>query len=46
MARGPAAEGRPLVDASMNEAERLEAFEARIRRGEKIDPDDLAARSQ
>jgi len=40
MARGPAAAGHPLVDASMNEAEHLEAFEARIRRGEKIEPGD------
>jgi len=40
MARRPASAGSPLVDASMNEAERLEAFEARIRRGEKIEPGD------
>ncbi len=40
MARRPAAAGPPLVDASMNEAERLEAFEARIHRGEKIEPGD------
>ncbi len=30
----------PLVDADMNEAERIAAFEARIERGDKIEPGD------
>ena len=40
MARRPSSAGSPLVDASMNEAEHLDAFEARIHRGEKIEPGD------